>query len=218
MVSHHLDGLSSLKGLGLLRPNTGQDSLNFRLVWPPSEDDGHRVPFQSVRFTPFEEFPSLVAVPHHCGRCLLAFAKLLCPSLASQQTQRSATLARPAHRIRRPTRKSNECSWLHRWSLATHRPSTIWTAPRFRLAIFHNRTVVHPLSRPPTRFFAENLKHPPPAHNKLRALASLSSFTGWRAWEMNFPTLHQMGTAFAPPRQGCPCSAVIEDTDDGGFW
>jgi hypothetical protein len=29
MVSHHLDGLSSLKGLGLLRPKTGQDSLNF---------------------------------------------------------------------------------------------------------------------------------------------------------------------------------------------
>jgi len=79
MVSHHLDGLSSLKGLGLLRPNTGQDSLNFRLVWPPSEDDGHRVPFQSVRFTPFEEFPSLVAVPHHCGRCPLGFRQMIVP-------------------------------------------------------------------------------------------------------------------------------------------
>jgi len=171
MVSHHLDGLSSLKGLGLLRPNTGQDSLNFRLVWPPSEDDGHRVPFQSVRFTPFEEFPSLVAVPHHCGRCLLAFAKYLCPSLASQQTQRSATLARPAHRIRRPTRKSNECSWLHRWSLATHRPSTIWTAPRFRLAIFLIALCSSPASTLGT--FLRRKSHSLSAHSQQVACDSL---------------------------------------------
>jgi hypothetical protein len=32
VVSHHLDGFGSLKGLGLLRPNSGQDSLNFQLV------------------------------------------------------------------------------------------------------------------------------------------------------------------------------------------
>jgi hypothetical protein len=25
--------------------------------------------FPATRFTPFEEFPSLAAVPHHCGRC-----------------------------------------------------------------------------------------------------------------------------------------------------
>jgi hypothetical protein len=26
-------------------------------------------PFPAARFTPFEEFPSSAAVPHHCGRC-----------------------------------------------------------------------------------------------------------------------------------------------------
>jgi hypothetical protein len=71
MVSHHLDGFSSLKGLGLLRPNARQDSLNFRPVGPPSEDAGHHVPSRQCFFTPFEVFPSLVAVPHHCGRCPL---------------------------------------------------------------------------------------------------------------------------------------------------
>jgi hypothetical protein len=28
--------------------------------------------FPATRFTPFEEFPSSAAVPHHCGRCHLA--------------------------------------------------------------------------------------------------------------------------------------------------
>ena len=30
----------------------------------------------ATRFTPFEDFPSSVAVPHHCGRCLLAVTVL----------------------------------------------------------------------------------------------------------------------------------------------
>jgi hypothetical protein len=30
------------------------------------------LPLPATRFTPFEDFPSLAAVPHHCGRCPLA--------------------------------------------------------------------------------------------------------------------------------------------------
>jgi len=79
MVSHHLDGLCSLKALGLLRPRTGQDSLNFRPVPPASEDVGHHAPSQSTLFTPLEDFPSLVAVLHHCSRCPLGVRKMNAP-------------------------------------------------------------------------------------------------------------------------------------------
>jgi len=33
-------------------------------------------PFPTTRFAPFEEYPSPVAVPHHCGRCLPAVCVL----------------------------------------------------------------------------------------------------------------------------------------------
>jgi hypothetical protein len=71
VVSHHLDGFGKLRGLGLLRPSTGQDSLNFEYPGPHPKMLVIRVPSRSAQFTPFEDFPSLVAVPHHCGRCPL---------------------------------------------------------------------------------------------------------------------------------------------------
>jgi len=43
--------------------------------------------FPATRFTPFEEFPSLAAVPHHCGRCLPTVAfrcSVSCPAEAIQ--------------------------------------------------------------------------------------------------------------------------------------
>ena len=67
VVSHHLDGLSTLLGVGLFRPTARQDSQRFQTVRPASEDVGNHVPFPTAH-SPFEEFPSLVAVPHHCGR------------------------------------------------------------------------------------------------------------------------------------------------------
>jgi len=36
---------------------------------PKPTISGKHPPFPAARFTPLEEFPSPVAVPHHCGRC-----------------------------------------------------------------------------------------------------------------------------------------------------
>jgi len=47
---------------------------------------GEAIAFPAPRIVPFEEFPSSAAVPHHCGRCPLAFAArsshLDCPAEA----------------------------------------------------------------------------------------------------------------------------------------
>jgi hypothetical protein len=67
VVSHHLDGLSTLLVVGLFRPTARQDSQCCPNLRPASEDVGGHVRFPTAH-SPFEEFPSLVAVPHHCGR------------------------------------------------------------------------------------------------------------------------------------------------------
>mgnify|MGYP003701814873 CR=1 FL=1 len=72
VVSHHLDGLLRVKVTGLLHPATGQRFaafLTFRLHVPPEGDAVGRARIPATRFTPFEDFPSPAAVPHHCGRC-----------------------------------------------------------------------------------------------------------------------------------------------------
>lgn len=79
VVSHHLDGLLRNWVTGLLHPATGQGFAAFhafRLPVPPEGDLAGRVPIPATRFTPFEEFPSSVAAPHHCGRCLPAVTVL----------------------------------------------------------------------------------------------------------------------------------------------
>jgi hypothetical protein len=78
VVSHHLGGLSRPEVLGLLRPSTGQDSLCFGPDRPaPKCSPTETLP--TAPFTPFEDFPSLVAVPHHCGRCPLGVRQLRAP-------------------------------------------------------------------------------------------------------------------------------------------
>jgi hypothetical protein len=79
VVSHHLDGLLRNRVTGLLHPATDQGFAAFhacRLPAPPEGDLAGRVPIPATRFTPFEEFPSPVAAPHHCGRCLPAVTVL----------------------------------------------------------------------------------------------------------------------------------------------
>jgi hypothetical protein len=73
VVSHHLDGLLRAKVTGLLHPATGLGFAAFRarrFPVPPEGDAVCRVALPATRFTPFEDFPSPAAVPHHCGRCL----------------------------------------------------------------------------------------------------------------------------------------------------
>jgi len=66
---------SAQRVAGLLRPAASRGFAAFRVFPPPASPEGDKrgsgtVP--ATRFTPFEEFPSSAAVPHHCGRCLLA--------------------------------------------------------------------------------------------------------------------------------------------------
>jgi len=87
----------------LLHPETGKSSLRFQVLPPPSVSRSQRLMgdgplFPLARFTPFEEFPSPVAVPHHCGRCLLAVM-----SLANRSEHRNV---RP-DRVRVPTSHHN---------------------------------------------------------------------------------------------------------------
>jgi hypothetical protein len=77
VVSHHLAGLLRTSGLGFIAPRNRKEFAAFpgfatTFCQPKPTSDGGRFPFLATRFTPFEEFPSPVAVPHHCGRCLLA--------------------------------------------------------------------------------------------------------------------------------------------------
>jgi hypothetical protein len=50
----------------------------FRVLEQPKESEQARTratrTFPATGFTPFEEFPSFAAVPHHCGRCPRAVA------------------------------------------------------------------------------------------------------------------------------------------------
>jgi hypothetical protein len=56
---------------------------------PKSTTDGRRSPFPATRFTPFEEFRSSIAVPHHCGRYPLAVLSLHC-RLCAEAPNRSS--------------------------------------------------------------------------------------------------------------------------------
>jgi len=76
VVSHHLDGLLRAKACGFVAPryrfwsslrfNAGQTCELPKQLTGPTK----RIPV--TRFTPLEEFPSFVAVLHHCSPCLLA--------------------------------------------------------------------------------------------------------------------------------------------------
>jgi hypothetical protein len=79
VVLHHLGGFRTLQFPGLLHPGTEQDSLRFQLAEPRSKPGLTRA-FPGSAFTPFEAFPSLVAVPHHYGRCLLGVRQLTAPA------------------------------------------------------------------------------------------------------------------------------------------
>jgi len=85
VVSHHLDGLLRIQVSGLLHPETELGSLRF---WSLAPTDSRPKPttcgelssVPATRFTPFEEFPSSVAVLHHCSRCPLVVLSLQCRS------------------------------------------------------------------------------------------------------------------------------------------
>jgi hypothetical protein len=126
VVSHHLDGLGSLQVLGLLRPSTEQDSLRFGLVEPSTRRPGLARAVPGSAFTPFEAFPSLAAVPHHYGRCLLDVRRSARLTLTSRPTRLSQRLARPTHRESEdPHPPAGGPPQLHRWShsILDRRPS-----------------------------------------------------------------------------------------------
>jgi len=65
--------LTPRKGYGLIASRNQMEFVTFPSCAPifhrpKSTTDGRRSPFPATRFTPFKEFPSPVAVPHHCGR------------------------------------------------------------------------------------------------------------------------------------------------------
>jgi hypothetical protein len=73
VVSHHHDGFLRAEVTGLLHPATCQGFAAFRACRfpaPPEGGSARRSALPATRFTPFEDFPSPAAVPHHCGRCL----------------------------------------------------------------------------------------------------------------------------------------------------
>jgi len=79
VVSHHHDGLLRAGVAGLLHPATCQGFAAFRACRFPEPPEGgaaRRSALPATRFTPFEDFPSPAAVPHHCGRCLPAVTVL----------------------------------------------------------------------------------------------------------------------------------------------
>jgi len=85
---------SALEVPGLLHPGTGRGSPRFRTVLPlaaqSSEEDrlasGQSQHFPAAPFTPPEEVPPTVAVPHRCGRCPLVVA----PARPDEQVHHSA--------------------------------------------------------------------------------------------------------------------------------
>ena len=75
VVSHHLDGLLRTMGRGFIAPRSQPGVRRVSGLAAFSAARGRRRwagTFPATRFTPFEEFPSSAAVPHHCGRCLRA--------------------------------------------------------------------------------------------------------------------------------------------------
>jgi hypothetical protein len=70
----------------------------------------------ATRFTPFEEFPSSAAVPHHCGRCLLGVTAHR--STAGSGRSRSLRSTAPGR-----SRSRNPRAWLPR-------ETVVWDAGR----------------------------------------------------------------------------------------
>jgi len=65
-----------LTGLGFVAPRSRMGFVAFLESAPTQRQpkptiNGEQSSFPATRFTPSEEFPSSVAVPHHCGRCPL---------------------------------------------------------------------------------------------------------------------------------------------------
>jgi len=87
--------LTPRPGPECIATRAGQDSLRFTLSLPTQSLDksmdrsGNPTRLPATRFTPFEEYPSSVAVPHHCGRCLPAVTSpaSLAEAEASANTQ-----------------------------------------------------------------------------------------------------------------------------------
>jgi len=68
-------------GFGFIAPRNRMEFAAFPRFapicgQPKLTTDGERSPIPATRFTPLEEFPSPVAVPHHCGHCPLAVLSL----------------------------------------------------------------------------------------------------------------------------------------------
>jgi hypothetical protein len=146
VVSHHLGGFGSLQVLGLLRPSTEQDSLRFGLVEPSTRRPGLSRAVPGSAFTPFEVFPSLAAVPHHCGRCPLGVRRSARLTLTSRSPRLSQRLARPTHRRSEdPHPPAGGPPPLHRWSRSAldRRPSGPDAVTSARLPRSH--VACHPL-------------------------------------------------------------------------
>jgi len=110
VVSHHLDGFLRAKGCGFVAPRCQPGVRRVSCLPPPASPEGDKrgsgtVP--ATRFTPFEEFPSSAAVPHHCGRCLLAVT--VRRSAAKSGRSRSVHPTAPDR-----SRSRNPLAWLPR--------------------------------------------------------------------------------------------------------
>jgi len=127
VVSHHLDGLRPPEVLGLLRPSTGQDPLNFEQPRPPPKWSPYgdcsvsafhtlrRVPLTGSRTASLRPFP-----PRRSPGCTCAWwphdqhrfrAPLLGSRIGPKSTRVPPACSHPV----------SEC--------ARQRPSTVWTAP-----------------------------------------------------------------------------------------
>jgi len=181
VVSHHLDGLSHPTVLGLLRPSTEQDSLCFGHTRPGSEDPGHRMSFPTAPFTPFEEFPSLAAVPHHCGRCLLDVRQVNAPFT---DFTASVAIVHPGSVCASGPKTHPHSEWLLARFVtearANHRPTTVWTSRRYRLDIFPIAPLLTDRFHPPARFFADKSWNSTTARPEDRATDTFHPRPSWR--------------------------------------
>jgi hypothetical protein len=113
--SHHLDGFSH-RDFGFVAPRSRPGFVTFRDDRPIQHltEAKHRrgvaAPFPATRFTPLEEYPSSVAVPHHCGRCLLAVRSFAATVTAEAFTEPCARSDKPPRRCR-DIRRSRCPSW-----------------------------------------------------------------------------------------------------------
>ena len=112
---------------GSIAPQYRTGFAAFRDSWNPwTRRSGLSRAVPGSAFTPFEAFPSLAAVPHHYGRCLLDVCRVCAPH-ARLTTNAALAHSWPDRRIAGPktyTRRSDG----HRRSIAgTARP---WTVDR----------------------------------------------------------------------------------------